>query len=59
MIILKINIATTRDYCSQTLKSKLKMSIKILATIKNCLILVIIRLSQDTTIIQTSHPLVK
>ena len=38
-------MATTQDYCLQTqfkcMKLKLKMSMKILATIKKCLILVI------------------
>ena len=33
---------------------KMKMSMKILATIKKCLILVIIRLSQNTMMIQTN-----
>ena len=35
------------------MKSKLKMSMRILATIKKCLILVIIQLRQNTTMIQT------
>ena len=48
MITLKINMVVTQDYYSQTLidmKLKLKMSIKILATIEKCLTLVIIQLS--------------
>ena len=53
MITLKI----TQDYHSQTLmvesmKLKLKMSIKILATIKKFLALVMIQLSQNIMIIQ-------
>ena len=36
------------------MKLKLKMSIKILAVIKKCLILVIIRLIQNAMIIQTN-----
>ena len=54
MITLKINIATNEIYYSQTLmvscmKLKLKMSMKILATIEKCLTLVIIFLSQIKT----------
>ena len=50
-------MVATEDYYSQTLlvycmKLKLKMSMKILATIKKCLILVIIPLSQNIMIIQ-------
>ena len=48
-----------QNYYSQTLivgcmKLKLKMSIKILATIKKCLIVVIIPLNQNTMRIQTN-----
>ena len=64
MITLKINTVTTQNSYSQTLivyciKLELKMSMKILAAIKKCLILVIIRLSQNTIIIQTSESLEK
>ena len=59
MITLKINMTTNQNYYSQTLlmqciKLKLKMSMKVLATIKKCLILVVIRNSQNTMIIQTN-----
>ena len=48
---------TTQDYHSQALivermKLKLKMSMKILATIKKCLTLVIIQLTQNIMIIK-------
>ena len=64
MITLKINIITNQNYYSQTLiflcmKLKLKMSLKILAAIKKCLISVIIRLSQNTIMIQTNESLEK
>ena len=59
MITLKINKVKIQDYYSQTLtvsfmKLKLKMSIKVLATIKKCLTLVIIQLSQNILIIQAN-----
>ena len=59
MITLKINMTTNQNYYSQTLlmqciKLKLKMSMKVLATIKKCLILAVIRNSQNTMIIQTN-----
>ena len=55
MITIKINVTRNKNYNLQTLiviKLKLKMSAKILAAIKKCLILVIIRLSQNTVMIQ-------
>ena len=57
MITLKINVPTAQDYYSQTeivqrTKLKQKISIKILAAVKKFLILVIITLSQNTTLIQ-------
>ena len=59
MTTLKINMATTQDYYSQTMLVqwmtwKLKMSIKILAAIKKCLTLVITQISQNIMIIQTN-----
>ena len=59
MITLKINMTTNQSYYLQTLivqcmKLKLKISMNILAAIKKCLILVIIRLSQNTVMIQTN-----
>ena len=52
----KINMVTTEDYYLRTLisycmKLKLKISVKILATIKKCLPSVIIQLSQNIMII--------
>ena len=57
MIILKINMVATQDYYSltQTIGSitlKPKMLKMISARIKKCLILVIIRLSQNIMMIQ-------
>ena len=51
-------MVTTQDYYSQTLivkcmKLKLKMSMKILATIKICLTLAIIQLSQNNMTINS------
>ena len=43
------------DTDSSMCEMKLKMSMKVLAAIKNCLILVIIRLSQNTMIIQKQN----
>ena len=59
MITLKVIMVTTQDYHSQKLivscmKLKLKMSMTILATIKKCLTLAIIQLSQNIMIIQTN-----
>ena len=59
MITLKINIITAQDYYSQTvifqfMKLKLKISVKILVTIKKCFTSVIIQLSQNIMIIQAS-----
>ena len=58
MIKLKINMTTNPNYYSKALivyvmKLKPKMSMKISAAIKNCLISAIIQLSQNTMIIQT------
>ena len=49
MVKLRINMVATQDYYSQVLiirykKLKLKMSIKILATIKKCFTLAIIQI---------------
>ena len=57
MITLRIIMITTKDYHSQTLivkcmKLNLKMSRKILSTLKKRLTLVIIQLSQNIVIIQ-------
>ena len=41
------------------MKSKLKMSMKILAAINKCLILVIIRSSQNSMVVQAILPLKK
>ena len=49
MITLKINRVRTQDY-----QLKLKMSMKIIATVKKCLTLVIIQLSQNNILIQTN-----
>ena len=59
MITLKINMTKNQNYYSQTLivkcrKSKLKMSMKILAAVKKFLILLIIELRQNTMMIQTN-----
>ena len=59
MITLKINTTTNQNYYSETLvvsckKLKLKMSMNILVAIKGSLILLIIRLSQNTMMIQTN-----
>ena len=59
MIILNINMVTTQDYYSQTLidkcmKLKLKMSVKILTTIKKRLTIVVIQQSKNIMIIQTN-----
>ena len=59
MITLKINMTTNQNYYSQTLivwcmKLKLRRSMKTLAAIKKCLILVNIRLIQNTMIIPTN-----
>ena len=59
MTTLKINMAITQDYYSQTMLVqwvtwKLKMPIKILAAIKKCLTLVITQISQNIMIIQTN-----
>ena len=59
MVTLKINMTVNQNYHSQELivlcvKLKPKMSIKILVTIKKCLISVIIQLSQNTMIIETN-----
>ena len=59
MITLKINTVATQDYYSQTLivectELKLKIYMKTLAMLNKYLILVIIWLSQNTTMIQTN-----
>ena len=59
MITLKVNMTTSQNYYTQTLtvkciKLKLKMSTKILATIKKCFMSIIMQLSQNTMIIQTN-----
>ena len=57
MITIKVNVTRNENYNLRTLiviKLKLKMSTKILAAIKKCLILVIIRLSQNTVMIQVN-----
>ena len=63
MITLKTNMVTTRDYYSEVLtvkcmKLKLKMFIKILVAIKNCLILAI-PLCENTKMIQINLSLEK
>ena len=52
-------MTTNQNYYPQTLivkciKLKLKMSMKMLAAIKKCLILAIIRLTQNTMMVQTN-----
>ena len=64
LIALKVNTVTTQDYYPHTLigkfmKSKLKISMKILAIIKKCLTIVSIKLSHDTMMIQTNQSLKK
>ena len=59
MITLNINMVTTQEHCWQALiikcmKLKLKINIKILVTIKDCLTLVIIKLCQNIMIIQVN-----
>ena len=64
LITFKKNMVTTQEYYSQTLivgcmRLKLRVSIKIFAVIKKCLILVIIRPSQNTMMIQRKKSLEK
>ena len=55
MITLKINVTTNQNYYSYTLmvsciKLKLRMFMGILAGLKQCLILAIVRISQNAII---------
>ena len=52
---LKINIARNQNYYTDIEVSSKKLKLKILTAIKECLISVIIRLSQNTMMIQTNY----
>ena len=55
MMALKINIARNQNYYTDIEVSSKKLKLKILTAIKECLISVIIRLSQNTMMIQTNY----
>ena len=52
---LKLNIARNQNYSTDIEVSSKKLKLKILTSIKECLISVIIRLSHNTMMIQTNY----